>query len=816
MLRNYFITAFRHIIKNKIQSFIQVISLTIGITALILIGIYSDNELRYDKFNEKRDRIYRLEYGDLVSQQSAIGNEIIENLTEIENVVRINISTRAPLTKSVKYISDLGKTSEREIELKTKSFYCDSTVFDVFTFPFIQGDPKTALRDPFSVVLTEGTARKIFGSKDPVGEVIEIDRIEPRNKSYTVTGVIHDVENFHIDFDMLLSLVSLREEDDIIPLASGEKELYAYRHAARYFTYLLLPAHHDITRTETNINAFFKDKMRYTFRYEEGSVFSLRPLNEIYFSPPLSHEWGYRMYGNLKLVRILLAIAVFILVLACINYINMTTARALLRAREVGVRKVAGSLKSRLIAQFLVESVIISLLSFLIAIILVLVLLPAFNQLAMTELSLKRLFQPQSIWLSFACIIFLGIIAGIYPATYLTTFQPVASLKGEQLTGMRSVLFRRILLTFQFAISLVLITGVLTILRQLKYMKTADLGFDKELIVNIPAGGMFNDSQKRQFFKEKILQNPNIKKVAFGPAPGIPGSVRPAFEYDGREIVTYRGYVDPDYFNLFDIKLLQGRNFSWDLRADYWPPWGANMTHARFIANETLVRELGLKSPVGTIFGNENEFHWLLIGVVEDYHNVSLHHIIEPYIYIWYSSLDGVSIKILPNDIQGTIRFIQKEYESIFMDITFEYSFLDETFDRQYENDERLFKIISNFTIVAILISCLGLFGLSSFMAARRTKEIGIRKAMGATAWIVFLLLSKEFVKWIVLSVIIACPIAWIIMDRWLQNFAYRTNISWRIFALTIVIAFAIAFLTVAWQSLKTARTNPVDALRYE
>jgi putative ABC transport system permease protein len=264
-----------------------------------------------------------------------------------------------------------------------------------------------------------------------------------------------------------------------------------------------------------------------------------------------------------------------------------------------------------------------------------------------------------------------------------------------------------------------------------------------------------------------------------------------------------------------DIKILQGRNISWDMSGDYFPQ-GTNQQQGRFIANETFVRELGLESPVGTIFGNEDERHWILIGVVEDFHFRSLHHRIEPTYYSWFQVLDGVSIKISPNDIQGTIKYIKNEFESMFPDDTFEYSFLDETFDKQYENDERLSKIISNFAIVAILIACLGLFGLSSFMAARRTKEIGIRKAMGASVRTVFLLLSREFIKWVVLSVVIACPVAWIIMNRWIQSFAYRTNISWWIFAVTIVIAFAIAFLTVTWQSLKTARTNPVEALRYE
>lgn len=805
MLRNYFIIAFRYIIRNKVQSFIQVLSLAIGITAIILIGIYVVSELSFDKFNEKKDRIYRLEYGDYVGKSSAIGHQIKENLPEVENVVRIRICGKRP----VKYISDQGKASEREIDLVLRSYYCDSTVFDVFTFPFIQGDPKTALKDPFSVVLTESTARALFGNKDPVGEIIDIELPEPQNRSFTVTGVIQDVENFHIYFDILVSMVSLREQHEDI--------LNSYWTSWIYFTYLLLEDDFTEERVENNINAFFKDvKDLEMGRYSKELAFSMRPLKEIYFSSRLKRENGYCVHGNLKLLRVLITIVVFILVLACINYINLATARASLRAREVGVRKVLGSLKSRLIAQFLVESVLMGLVSFLIAIILVQVLLPIFNQMVRNELSMEILFHPQIILISFACVLLLGIIAGIYPAVYLTTFQPVASLKGEQLTGVKSILFRRILLTFQFAISVVLMIGVSTILRQLRYMKTADLGCELELVLGINALDMRQDYVKRQVFREKMLSNPNIKKVAFGLWPGGKGTEGLIVEYNGIKIHPYRVTVDPDYFDLFGIEVVQGRNFSWDMPGDYDTRY-SNQQQVRIIVNETFVRELDLESPVGTIIGTEDErYNCVIIGVVEDFHHLSLHHKIDPNFYIWRNFLNRVSLKISPNNIQGTINSVGNEFESMYPKHTFGYQFLDERFDTLYKHDVRLFKIISNFAIVAILIACLGLFGLSSFMAARRTKEIGIRKVMGASVRTVFLLLSREFVKWVALSVIIACPAAWIIMNRWLQSFTYRTNINWWIFALVILMAFAITFMTVAWQSLKTARTNPVEALRYE
>ena len=812
MLRNYFITAFRYILRNKIQSIIQVISLTIGITAVILVGLYAFHELSYDKFNEKSERIYRLEYGNKVGQVSAIGHEIKENLSEVENVVRM--SKYGDKVK-IEYISDKGKDTESKTEVDAQYLLCDSNVFNVFTIPFLQGDPRTALRDPYSVVLTESFTNKVFGNKDPVGEDIVLYGLTS-NQVYNVTGVIKDVENFHFDFDVMLSMVSLRELDEQQQSFSGEDKLNSYHTAEFYFTYLLLPGPHDVSRTEKAINAYFLEKIKDKWFYSETFAFSLRPMEDIYFTAPLKSEWGYCKHGNLKLIRILLSIALFILILACINYVNLTTARASLRSREVGIRKVAGSSNVRLIAQFLVESIIISLASFLFALTLVQVLLPIFNQIALTEINLATFFQPETILISVAGIVSLGFINGIYPALYLTTFQTVASIEGEQLTGITSVYFRRILFTFQFSISILLIVGVFTILRQLKYMKTADLGFDRELVLVMEAYGGNRDFQGRNVLKETLLRNPSIKKVAHGRVPGFEeeSSWPRLIEYNGIKKKLVYTNIDPDYFDLLVIELVQGRNFSWDIPGDFMQE--ENTTIPRIILNETALHEFGMISPVGEFIQSEGGGQAEIIGIVRDFHFRSLHHEIMPYVYGWGEPLSEMSIKIQPYNIQQTIRYIEQVIESRAPGSLFKYTFLDESFEQQYANDERLARIISNFAIVAILIACLGLFGLSSFMAARRTKEIGIRKVMGASARTIFFLLSVEFVKWIVLSVIIACPLAWFVMNKWLQSFAYRTTIPWWVFILAILIAFTIAFLTVAWQSLKTARTNPVEALRYE
>jgi putative ABC transport system permease protein len=808
MIWNYFITAFRIIIRNKIQSVIQVASLAIGITAILLIGLYVNHELSYDKFNEKLDRIFRLEYGDAPGLPTAPGHLIKENISEVENVVRmVNWAGRESFM-----IVDLknGDESTNKKYIKIPDFFlCDSTIFEIFTFPLIQGDPKSALKLPFSVVLSESASKKIFVNQDPVGKILEF-----WGYPFTITGIMKDVKNSHIEVNMLISIVSINRMDDWLKL--NPEWLNSYWPDFSYFTYLILPENRSKKFIENRINEYFTEHSQSdTYFFSEGSSFGLRPLKDIYFSRVMLNEMDYCRHGNAKLLRLLMTISVFILLLAIINYINLTTARASLRAKEVGIRKVAGSSKAALINQFLSEAVLVAFLSLLIALTMVQLLLPGFNQLALTDLDLETIMKPGTWTILLIFVILTGVVSGIYPALSLTQFQPVNSLTGGHLKGSKSAIYRRVLLTLQFSISIILIVGVLVIIKQLNYMKNADLGFDEELVVNLGNYGWQRDPSKRELFKEKLLKNPSIRKVAFSEQVmgGSKQAITQAIEIEGIKKQVEYLLIDPDFFDLMEIKLIHGRNFSWDFGGDSFLAEQGR----RIIINETAMREFGLESPIGSIvkfegFDRQDE----IIGVVEDFHFESLHNKIKPCVYFWENVLNKASIKISPDNIPATIGYIKNEVLSIAPEALFEYSFLDESFEQQYQNDERLAKIITNFAIVAILIGCLGLFGLSSFMAARRTKEIGIRKAMGASVRSVFLLLSREFVKWVVVSVIIACPLAWIIMNRWLQSFAYKTNIGAGIFVLSIVIAFVIAFLTIAWKSFKTARTNPVEALRYE
>jgi len=811
MIRNYFITALRSIFKNKIQSIIQVVSLAIGITAFLLIGLYARHEMSYDKFNEKFDRIYRLEYSDHVGLPTAPGHQIKQEIPEIENVVRLVNWNGKDHSLTIPFRAPGDSLSDRMIKVEDH-FWCDSTIFDVFTFNFIQGDPKTALRDPYSVVLSESTAKKFFGDRNPVGEMLGVNWL-------TVTGVIEDVKNSHLEVNMLISIVS---QDSITGAKRGEYEyLNSYMQDLSFMTYVLLPEGNDHSFVEDRLNLFFTDNMRSeAFEVTPETKFSLRPLKEIYFTTNLKGEKNYCRHGNLKLLRVLLTIAVFVLLLAVVNYINLTTARASLRAKEVGLRKVAGSSRNLLVYQFLVESILVTFLSLLIALAIIFLILPGFNQLASTALDVNFIIQPVAWLLYLISVIILGVVSGLYPAVYLTSFQPVESLYGEGVKGSGSAAFRRFLLTFQFTISVVLIIGVFVIFSQLKYMKTADLGFKKESIINNDYYMWGNDFSKRQIFRDKLLQSPTIEGLAFSSTVmgGNEQNLVQPIKINERELQVTALQVDPDFFDVMEIKLKDGRNFSWDRIGSDFMPMGRGES-IKLIMNETAVREFDLESPVGYFERFEGGLSFEIIGVVSDFNFKSLHEKIEPCIYVWNEWMPTASIKVSPEDINGTLDYIMKSIQSIFPGMSednFEFTFLEETWDKQYERDDRTARIIRNFAIVAILIACLGLFGLSSFMAARRIKEIGIRKSMGASNLSLFLLLSSEYLKWVVLSILIGSPLAWYIMNRWLQSFAYRTNIAWWVFAVTIVIAFAITFITITWQSLKTARTNPVEALRYE
>jgi putative ABC transport system permease protein len=799
LLRNYLLAALRNILSNRIQSVIQVISLVIGITSFILIGLYTRNELSYDRFNEKFKRIYRLEFGSRVGQPTAPGHQIKQNFSEVENVVRL-VNWHGKDNKfTVKYIPE-GDSSEI-ISLKVENVYwCDSSLFDVFTFDFLQGDPNSALRDPNDIVLSESTAKRIFGDEDPIGKSIW---------GGYVTAIIKDLRNSHFKINILIPMQRNTAQHGI---ERGDPEfLNNYLPDHSYITFLLLPERHDPDYVTGRINEYFMENTPLTSGIDiEEASYSLRPLKDIYFSTDVIMEKNYCWHGNLKTLRIVITIAVFILLLAVINYVNLTTARVSLRAKEVGIRKVVGSSKNELIRQFLVESILISVFSFIISLVLIIAVLPGFNRLVATDIGLVFMLSPAT-WVLFVISVFLlGVASGLYPALMLTRFQPLESLYGKQNQGPGSIAFRRIMLAFQFFISIILVVGVLVVNRQLNFMKTAELGFNKDAVINTMWYLWDRNPVKRDLVKEELEKHPGVRRVAFsgGVMGGEPKAFPYALSYEGIKMQIKSLGIDPDFLELMEIDLLDGRNFSRNRPADY--KWGV------CLINETAVREFGMEEPVGTFLSADQGFSLEIIGVVEDVHFRSHHEIIEPSIYFWSEWISVASFKLEPHQTSATLDFIGEKLELLEPGYMFDYTFLEDTYNRQYVKDVQTARIVRNSAFVAILIACLGLFGLSSFMAVRRTKEIGIRKIMGASVNSLFLLLSREFFTWVTLSIILAWPLAWYVFNIWLQGFAYHTNMTIWIFVVAALIAFLVTILTVAWQSLKTARTNPVESLRSE
>jgi putative ABC transport system permease protein len=732
-----------------------------------------------------------------------IGEHLKTKVPEVENIARIIIIGNGKEHISYSYPGSM----EIPVQVQSYSYFADSTVFDVFTLPFIHGEQESALKEPFTIVLSETTADKLFGDINPMGETVVID-----DNQYKVTGVIKDVKNSHIAIDALKSYETFLQIFPIRYLNRIEAGSSAWSS-----TYLLLSDKIDpgfIKEKINNVLAEINDVSLFMIEFEE---FHILPLQDIYFKGS-TPNLQYGKQGNMKLVQTFLAIAVIILALACINYINLTTARAALRAKEVALKKVVGSSRTLLQYQFIIESTLVTFISYLLAFTVVLLLIPQFNLLAMVDISISELNTPIFWVLSVIGILLIGALSGLYPAVYLTIINAVSLIKGESIKGSRGAFLRQALLTVQFSISIILIIGIITNLRQLQYARNMDLGYNKENIIffTTPDFPGQKKHELRNTFREKLLQNPNIQKISYTVRRmGIDLIPAPEFVIDGVERTGHVYMViDPDYIDMMGMEIIEGRGFSWDIEGD------RNM---RVIINETAAKQISADSNVvGKIiyytnpYQPDTQLQMEIIGVVKDFHFQSVHHEIEPMSFVWYGPEEDVNIKISPNNIPETIEFIEKEWRNIFGARPFQYSFLDELFDQQYKQDEQGAKIIGYFTIIAIFIACMGLFALSSFMAVRRTKEIGIRKTMGASSENIFVMLSKEFVKWVLLSIIIASPIAWYLMNKWLQGFAYRINLGVDIFIIAALLAIIITLLTITWQSVKTAIANPVESLRYE
>ena len=799
MFTNYFKTALRNIRRHKVYAIVNIIGLSIGMACMILILRWVQYELSFDRYHENADRIYRLvtdmDLGKMRGRYAVsnyiAGKTLARDYPEVEKSVRFQ---KVPFKLLFQY--DDIQFYEDNICL------ADSTVFDIFTFPLIQGDPHNALNSAFSIVITEDLAQKYFGDNDPIGRIIRANN----DVDLTVTGIMQNVpRNSHFLFDALVSFEILRHIHE-----NYQKEIEEDWMDHDNYTYLLLQKAYDYRDLEKKFPAFIEKHMGTTLEAIGGKVeYFLQPLTQIHLKSKLEFDTN-----NTDIVYVLAfsMIAIFVLCIACINFMNLSTGRSVSRAKEVGVRKAQGAQRSNLIHQFLCEAFLWSCLSFAGSLGLVEITLPFFHWLSGIDLSSISIFRPWFILGCLGLVLFVAIVAGVYPAVYLSGFQTIQVLTGRLKTGPTGSPFRNTLVVGQFTISIGLIIVSAIIFAQIHYMKHERLGFNKNRIVVLR---MIGDSFEKsiQTIKTELSSCSGVIDVTA--SSHVPGGfsgwhafVPQGYRLDQTQVMASIS-IDPDFIPMMGIQIVDGRNFSDDIIEDQ---------AESILINEEAAKRFGWKDPVGkTIRNLLNETNKTVIGVVSNFHLRSLHHHLMP-LYIDYnpSNLGYVSIKIKPDELSKTLHFLRQKWVEITPAQTLDYFFLAEAFDQQYRDDEKLGIILSNFSTLAILIACLGLFGLASFTVEKRTKEIGIRKALGASVFSIIVLLLKEFTKLILLANVIAWPIAFFTMNRWLQNYAYRIEIGLSAFVLAGLIVLVIALLTAGYQAIKAARANPVDALRYE
>ena len=797
MLKNYIKIALRNIYRQKTYSFINITSLTIGLTCFILIMLYIRFELNYESQHEKAEQIYRV---NVVQQHPNNVFRLSHSMVPLGEALIADV----PEVKDFTRLQDAGKSlfkyqDNKYYENNVK--FADQGIFNLFTIPIIQGDMATALTEKFSVVITESIAKKYFNDQNPVGKVLIMDN----QLTLTVTAVIEDfAKNTHIDPDFMISFNTLRD-------LAGEDFMNNWV-TTRLITYILITDTQNLADIEQKISQV----MTAHSSTEVKRSLELEQFSRIHLYSEISD------YGDIQYVYLFLAIGVLILVIAAINFMNLSTARSAKRGNEVGLRKVVGAKRGQLIRQFLGESIFMSVFALILALFIVELVLPLFREITGQELG----FPGFSDWQFYGLLLFiafgLGLLSGSYPAFYLAAFSPLRILKGKQGAVKNDVNLRKFLVVMQFSIAIALIISTLMIGKQLQFLQTKKLGFQKEQILVVPAygGDFLGDTEP---FKFELFKNPNILGVCgsilLPSRIGMYNNVTWEGAAENESIALIQNKVDYDFLDTYEIELVEGRNFSRDHSLDLADYNRANINGA-MILNQAAVRKFGWDNPLGKMviqtFGTQR-YYFKVIGVVKDFHFTSLHHSIEPLsLFLRPDHPRYFSIKIVPVDIQNTITHIRNTWNRFNSEYPFEYYFLDDTFKATYQSEENILQLFGYFSLLSIFISCLGLFGLAAFAAEKRVKEIGIRKTLGASMLNILLMLSKEFTKWIVIANIIAWPLAYYFMNRWLQGFAYRIDISLYTFVLASLLTLLIALLTVSYQSIRAATINPVDAIRYE
>jgi putative ABC transport system permease protein len=793
MFINYLKITLRNIRKHKGYSIINIAGLAVGIACTIIVLLWVRDEVSFDRFHDKADQIYRVvcstnEDGSPTNANGSfgIGPALKRDFPEVIETVRIR---------------KMGQGVERYIGYKNKKFYesgfffTEPSIFAVFDFPLVRGDSTTALNEPNSMVLTEEMAKKYFGDEDPIGKAIEADPYNDGNLMlFRITGIAKNVpRKSHFHFDFLGSYSSQKEDTENF---SG---------FFQHFTYLLLNSGSSFE----SLNSKLLDFIHRNWRKDPWYTISLQPLIDIHLHSRLNSE--IEPTGSILYVYLFTAIALFVLAIACINFMNLTTARAIKRGKEVGIRKVVGARKKQLVHQFLGESFLLSLFSAVSAILVVVLTLPLFNRLTGKEITLFSLANPTFVLGTTVIALAVGFLSGIYPAFFLSAFQPVNSLKSRTAHSASGAVLRKGLVIFQFTLSIGIIFGTLIVHKQMKYIQSRNLGYDKEQIMVIPLNKDLR--QNYEGFRNELLKYPGIENITTSSYVPTRGSAHRSCRFEGNEDnlsqVIY--FVDKEFVSTYGLTLLAGKSIRLPLSKD---------GTSEFLVSELTTREAGYPSPDEAVGKSVNfyEYKGHIAGVVKDINIYSLHR--QPYSISYMvtpiNNHDYLSIRIIPQNISETLGILRKTWQEMIPAYPLDYFFLDTSFEQMHISDKKMSEVFSIFSVLAIFVACMGLFGLAAYTAEQKTKEIGVRKILGASASSIYMLLSMEFCKWVVLANIIAWPLAYYAMHKWLQNFAFRINIGWEIFLISGAVALAISVMTVSFQSIKATTANPVDSLRYE
>jgi len=806
MLKNYLKIAFRNIIKHRIYSFINIAGLSIGLCCCLLIFMYVRDELSYENYNKNADQVYRV-YDERISDDSfskialtppIMAASLKQNFSDIQETLRLF------------YMS----WNKQLINIDENQFYdehfwlAEPNIFYFFQLKLLKGNTATALVDPYSIILSKETAERFFGNENPLGKTLKINN----SNEYKVTGILADIPgNFHLKIDMLGSFSSIRA----FGVTEARMKNWVWQ---QFYTYIQVPANYNISTLENKLPDFIKKNADPVTR-KSGFWFNtkLQPLKSIHLhSSDLKFDFSER--GDITYVTIFSIIAIFILLLACINFMNLTTSRSSIRSREIGIRKIIGARRSKIIMQFFGESIIMTSIAMLLAVGIAELVLPYFNAIAGKTFSLTSQLSNGLFFYLIGFSLLVGIISGSYPALYLSAFNPLKIIKGESKSGKSSfTLLRKILVVVQFSVSIFLLVGTIIVSNQLNFALNKSLGFDKEQVVVLPIhnGNVRNNYES---VKAQILKDKNV--ISATACYGLPGHI---IAMDGIQVSGTEDskgirviVADQDYIKTLGMNIVAGRDFSKDFKTDE--------TNA-YVINESAVNFLGFGSSedaIGkdlnwSVWGTDSVKHGKIIGVVKDFKIASIHNKIEPVVIQYYQqAFSSFAVRIKSSDIKSTLANLKTMWKRILPEWPFEYSFLDQDFAKLYNTEQRLSEIVTTFSFLAIFIACLGLLGLVSYATEMRSKEIGIRKVLGASSSQIIKLIIKEFTLLILISNIIAWPVAYLVISNWLENFAYRVNLNIWVFLLSAGIVLLIALFTVSFQSIKAANSNPVKVLKYE